>query len=55
MFVHKVNVPTINYSYGVGGRDVTKENIEKVYADLQALQPDDIYPFRFLDLKVKGE
>ena len=24
-------------------------------ADLQALQPDDIYPFRFLDLKVKGE
>ena len=55
MFVHKIQVPTINYSYGVGGRDVTEQNIARVFADLQALQPDDIYPYRFLDLKVKGE
>ena len=55
MFVQRIQVPTINYSYGVGGRDVTEQNIARVFADLQALQPDDIYPYRFLDLKVKGE
>ena len=50
MFTHGVNVPTINYSYGVGGRDVTAENIEKVYRDLQELK-DMEDPFRFLDVK----
>ena len=50
MFTHGVNVPTINYSYGVGGRDVTAENIEKVYRDLQELK-DMEEPFRFLDVK----
>ena len=50
MFVEGVNVPTINYTYGVGGRDVTAKQIEKVYADLQSLK-DMKEPYRFLGLK----
>lgn len=50
MFVEGVNIPTINYTYGVGGRDVTVEQIEKVYADLQSLK-DMKEPYRFLGLK----
>ena len=52
MFVEGINVPTINYTYGVGGRDVTVEQIEKVYADLQGLK-DMKEPYRFLGLKSK--
>ena len=50
MFVEGINVPTINYTYGVGGRDVTAKQIEKVYADLQSLK-DMKEPYRFLGLK----
>ena len=50
MFVEKVNVPTINYTYGVGGRDVTTEQIESVYNDLQNLNGME-KPYRFLGLK----
>ena len=50
MFVEGVNVPTINYTYGVGGRDVTVKQIERVYADLQSLK-DMKEPYRFLGLK----
>ena len=34
MFVNKVQVPTINYVYGIGGRDTTTKDIESVYTDL---------------------
>lgn len=50
MFVEGIHVPTINYTYGVGGRDVTEANIEKVYKDLQELNGMED-PYRFLDLK----
>lgn len=50
MFVKNVHVPTINYTYGVGGRDVTEEQIEKVYSDIQDLQ-DMSNPYRYLGLK----
>jgi pyruvate ferredoxin oxidoreductase, alpha subunit (EC 1.2.7.1) len=50
MFVKGINVPTINYSYGVGGRDVTVANITKVYKELQNLK-EMSNPYRFLDLK----
>lgn len=50
MFVENVHVNTINYTYGVGGRDVTEEQIEIVYKDLQDLK-DMTEPYRFLGLK----
>ena len=34
MFVNKVNVPVVNYVYGIGGRDTTSKEIESVYNDL---------------------
>ena len=34
MFVNKVQVPTVNYVYGIGGRDTTANDIESVYNDL---------------------
>ena len=34
MFVNKVQVPTVNYVYGIGGRDTTSKEIESVYTDL---------------------
>ena len=52
MFTQNVHVPTINYSYGIGGRDVTEKQIETVYNDLQNLK-DMSDPFRFLGLKSK--
>ncbi len=50
MFVKDVHVKTINYTYGVGGRDVTEEQINSVFADLQELK-DMKNPYRFLGLK----
>ena len=52
MFVEGINIPTINYTYGVGGRDVTVEQIKSVYTDLQNLK-DMKNPYRFLALKSK--
>ena len=34
MFVNKVQIPTVNYVYGIGGRDTTSKDIESVYNDL---------------------
>ncbi len=34
MFVNKIQVPTVNYVYGIGGRDTTAKDIESVYTDL---------------------
>ena len=34
MFVNQVPVPTVNYVYGIGGRDTKADDIEKVYEDL---------------------
>ena len=50
MFVNNIHVPTINYTYGVGGRDVTIEQIKSVYEDLTKLQDMD-NPYRYLGLK----
>ena len=53
MFVNGVNVPTVNYIYGVGGRDVPSTDIEKVYRDLVEIaktgKADN--PYRYLGLR----
>ena len=40
MFVNKVQVPTVNYVYGIGGRDTTSKDIESVYNDLTKIAND---------------
>ena len=55
MFVNKVNVPTINYIYGIGGRDTKVEDLESVYKDLMEIaNTGDIgNPYRYLGLRRK--
>ena len=37
MYVANVHVPTVNYIYGIGGRDTKSDDIEKVYDDLSEI------------------
>ncbi len=53
MFVNKVNVPTVNYIYGIGGRDTKVDDLEKVYTDLQEIvQTGKVEnPYRYLGIR----
>ena len=53
LFVHKVNVPTVGYIYGIGGRDVREEDIEKVFTDLEDIKQNKVVekPYRYLGLR----
>ncbi len=37
LYTNNVNVNTVNYIYGLGGRDVKESDIEKVFEDLQEI------------------
>ncbi len=53
MYVNKVNVPVVNYIYGIGGRDTTSYDIEGVYKDLEQIaKTGDIgNPYRYLGVR----
>ena len=53
MFVNNVQVPTVNYVYGIGGRDTTVEELEKVYRDLLEIKESGKIenPYRYLGLR----
>ena len=53
MYVAKENVPVVNYVYGIGGRDTTVQDLEKVYNDLtQIVKTGDIQnPYRYLGVR----
>ena len=53
MYVAQKNVPTVNYIYGIGGRDTTEKDIESVYTDLQQIVKDGKVenPYRYLGLR----
>lgn len=53
MFVSKVQVPTINYVYGIGGRDTTSNDIESVYKDLLEIAKTGEVgnPYRYLGVR----
>ena len=53
MYMEKVQVPTVNYIYGIGGRDTKSDDIEKVYADLQEIAKTGKVenPYRYLGLR----
>lgn len=55
MYVNGVNVPSVNYIYGLGGRDTTEKDILKVYSDLQEIAKSGTAnnPYRYLG--VRGE
>ena len=53
MFVNNINVPTVNYIYGIGGRDTTADQIESVYNDLTEIVKTGKIdnPYRYLGLR----
>ena len=55
MLINGVNVPAINYIYGLGGRDTTEEDILEAYSDLQEIANSGKAerPYRYLG--VRGE
>ena len=55
MFVNNINVPTINYIYGLGGRDVKATDIEKVFNNLQEIAKTGKVNSVYNYLGVKGE
>ncbi len=56
MYVNNVNVPTVSYIYGIGGRDTKCDDIEKVYNDLEEIVKTGKIdnPYRYLGLRTKG-
>ena len=53
MQVEKVNTLTVNYIYGIGGRDTKTDDIESVYNDLQEIAKTGKIgnPYRYLGLR----
>ena len=53
LFTEKVNVPTVSYVYGIGGRDTTAEDIESVYNDLAKIDTSNKIdnPYRYLGVR----
>lgn len=56
MYVNKKQVPMVNYTYGIGGRDTTTMQIESVYNDLQEIVKtgETGNPYRYLGLRKGG-
>lgn len=54
MYVNKKQVPMVNYIYGIGGRDTTSTDIEKVFDDLQIIINDGkvTEPYRYLGVRI---
>ena len=49
MYNEKLNIPAINYIFGIGGRDTTVKDIKKVYNDLIENKFDN--PYKYLGLR----
>ena len=53
MYVNNFNIPTVGYTYGIGGRDTTAKDIEGVFEDLQEIvktgKTDN--PYRYFGLR----
>ena len=53
MYVNNKHVSTVNYIYGIGGRDTTSDDIASVFEDLQKIQKDEKVEnsYRYLGLR----
>ena len=56
MFVNNIQIPTVNYVYGIGGRDTKTTDIESVYADLTDIvkQGKVNNPYRYLGVRMEA-
>lgn len=57
MYVEKINVPAVNYIYGIGGRDTTENDIKSVYTDLTEIVKTGKIdnPYRYLGLRKEAK
>lgn len=57
MYVNNIHVPSVNYVYGIGGRDTKADDIESVYTDLlEIVKTNKIdNPYRYLGLRKEGD
>ncbi len=57
MYVNNKHVPSVNYVYGIGGRDTREDEIEKVYNDLfEIVKTGEVKnPYRYLGLRKEAE
>ena len=53
MFTNNVFIPTVNYIYGIGGRDTKVEDIESVFSDLSKIDTSKKVknPYRYLGVR----
>ena len=53
MYHQRLTIPTINYIYGIGGRDTTVKDIKSIYEDLSNIDTDSVVenPYRYLGLR----
>ena len=51
MYNEQLTIPTVNYIYGIGGRDTTVKDIQLVYQDLQKINGKAENPYRYLGLR----
>ena len=53
MFTNNVFIPTVNYIYGIGGRDTKAEDIESVFSDLSKIDTRKKVekPYRYLGVR----
>lgn len=51
LYNEKLSIPTINYIYGIGGRDTTVKEIKSVFSDLSNLEDKIENPYRYLGLR----
>lgn len=54
LYLSGVRVPAVSYIYGLGGRDITPEHIEKVYDELAAVSKSGASPstlFNYINLR----
>ena len=57
MYANNKHVPSVNYVYGIGGRDTREDEIEKVYNDLfEIVKTGEVKnPYRYLGLRKEAE
>ena len=55
LYNKKLSIPTVNYVYGIGGRDTKSDDIEKVFNDLSKIVKDGKIDNHYRYLGVRGD
>ena len=55
LYNKKLSIPTVNYIYGIGGRDTKSDDIEKVFNDLSEIVKDGKVDNHYRYLGVRGD